>query len=368
MWVLAIVFTLLIPLQQSETAPVELPQPHANGTRTKPPLTYRAKESPSRAPDPEHLKIVWSKSGGDDPLPSVNSLKGIADDLTNVPFSLQDVKSEDGETPPPTAPSRMSLSQVTRAFQQVPTNNRPVPTLSSSTSSPPERQHNFAGQPPQQQNNRPSYVPTYSSPLLSHSPAPGPMAYGQGSPVPGRMVVNGHASPYMHPQPVWVPVQQGPPPPGQTPGSMMRPVPSPFPNQVVAYPGMYGGPPPPMTNGPITQQSNGVHPSQGRGRGGVPMLSPIMAPANAVPPHQGHPGMMYPPSPAMMQPQVGVPGYPPHMQQHPGGNGGVGRGQMRNGYDGMHGHPPPPHPPSTPSQGPPQPLHAYPMSPYRQPW
>lgn len=358
--------TLLITLWQPEAAPITPPQPHANGTWAKPPLTYRAKESSSRAPDPEHLKIVWSKSGGDDPLPSVNSLKGIADDLTNVPFSLQDVKSEDGETPPPIAPSRMSLSEVTRAFQQVPTNSRSVPQLSSSASSPPERQHNFTGQPPpQQQNNRASYGHTYPSPLTSHSPTPGPAVYGQGSPVPGRMVASNHASPYMHPQPMWIPVQQGHPAPGQPPGSMMRPVPSPFPNQVVAYPMMYG-----MTNGPVPQQANGVHPSQGRGRGGVPMLSPIMAPANAVPPHQGHPGMLYPPSPAMMQQQLGIPGYPPHMQQHHGGNGGVGRGQMRNGYDGMHGmhgHPPP-HPPSTPGQGPPQPLHPYPMSPYRQPW
>ena len=217
-------------------------------------------------------------------MPSVNSLEGIADDLTNVPFSLQDVKSEDGETPPPTAPSRMSLSEVTRAFQQVPANNRPGPPLSSSASTPPDRPHNFTGPPPtQQQNNRPTYGPTYSSPLMSHSPAPGQVVYAQGSPVPSRMVVNGHASPYMHPQPVWVPVHQGPAPPGQNPGSMMRHAPSPFPNQVMGYPpgpGMYGGPPP-MTNGPIPQQPNGVHPSQGRGRGNVPMMSPIMGSANA---------------------------------------------------------------------------------------
>jgi serine/arginine repetitive matrix protein 2 len=365
---------LLIILWQPETAPITPPQQHANGTWSKSPLSYRMKESPSRAPDPEHLKIVWSKSETKDPLPSVNSLEGIADDLANVPFSLQDVKSEDGETPPPTAPSRMSLSEVTRAFQRVPASSRPPPPLPSTVSSPPERQHNFTGQPPaQQQTNRPSYGPTYPPPLTSHSPAPGPAVYAQGSPVPSRMVANGHGSPYMHPQAMWVQVQQGPPAPGQAPGSMMRPIPSPFPNQVVTYhPGMYGGPPPPMTNGGIPQQPNGVHPSQGRGRGGMGMLSPIMAPANAVPPpHQAHPGMMYPPSPALMQPQLGAPGYPPHMQQHPGGNGGVGRGQMRNGYDGMHGmhgHPPPPHPPLTPGQGPPQPLHSYPMSPYQQPW
>ena len=59
------------------------------------------KESPARAPDPEHLKAVWSQTPDKAHIQPINSLKGIADDLTSVPFSLQDVKSDGGETPPP---------------------------------------------------------------------------------------------------------------------------------------------------------------------------------------------------------------------------------------------------------------------------
>ena len=80
-----------------------------------------AKESPSRPPDPEHLKAVWSQTANNG-LHPVNSLEGIADDL-QLGFTLQEVKSEDGATPPPSLPpqpSRMSLSDVTRAFQTVP--------------------------------------------------------------------------------------------------------------------------------------------------------------------------------------------------------------------------------------------------------
>ncbi|KXN83574.1 hypothetical protein AN958_01139 [Leucoagaricus sp. SymC.cos] len=78
-----------------------------------------------RAPDPEHLRAVWSQPNKAD-LNPVNSLEGIADDLTSVPFSVLDVKSEDGETPPPALPSttsRMSLHEVTKAFQKVPSSS-----------------------------------------------------------------------------------------------------------------------------------------------------------------------------------------------------------------------------------------------------
>ena len=62
-------------------------------------------DSPARAPDPEHLKAVWSQTSNKAGLHPVNSLEGIADDLTALPFTLQDVKSEDGETPPPSLPT-----------------------------------------------------------------------------------------------------------------------------------------------------------------------------------------------------------------------------------------------------------------------
>ena len=54
----------------------------------KSPKAFAAKESPARAPDPEHLKAVWSQTAAQEALPVVNSLEGIADDLTAVPFTL----------------------------------------------------------------------------------------------------------------------------------------------------------------------------------------------------------------------------------------------------------------------------------------
>ena len=76
------------------------------------------KESPVRQPDPEQLKLLWLQTSEEADVPGVNSLEGIADDLPFVPFTFQEVKSEDGEMPPPTrsngpGPSRMSLHDVT---------------------------------------------------------------------------------------------------------------------------------------------------------------------------------------------------------------------------------------------------------------
>ncbi|KIK98508.1 hypothetical protein PAXRUDRAFT_24167 [Paxillus rubicundulus Ve08.2h10] len=72
---------------------------------SKSPLGFPSKDSPARAPDPEHLKAVWSQATDKEPMAAVNSLEGIADDLTALPFTIQEVKSEDGETPPPTTSS-----------------------------------------------------------------------------------------------------------------------------------------------------------------------------------------------------------------------------------------------------------------------
>jgi len=118
---------------------------------------------------------------------------------------------------------------------------------------------------------------------------------------------------------------------------------SPFPAQVMSYPSpgpsMY---PPPMTNGHnhMSHQPNG--PPQGRGRGGLPIMSPVMSPASPTP----HPNMMYSGSPVVMQPPPGMPGYPPPPGPMPGG-----RGQLRNGFDNVSMLAPstagPPQPPST---------------------
>ncbi|KAJ7919112.1 hypothetical protein B0H13DRAFT_261543 [Mycena leptocephala] len=114
------------------------PPSHHTASWARSSLNISVKESPLRGPDPEHLKAVWSQTSNKAGLHAVNSLEGIADDLTAIPFTLQDVKSEDGGTPPPTtsiASSRMSLHDVTRAFQQVPSSS------SSSSLRPPISPH-----------------------------------------------------------------------------------------------------------------------------------------------------------------------------------------------------------------------------------
>jgi serine/arginine repetitive matrix protein 2 len=268
---------------------------------------------------------------------SVNSLEGIADDLTGLPFTLQDVKSEDGETPPPTssaAPSRMSLHDVTRAFQQVPSSSssaapqRSTPLPPSSGSGPVARPPSFHqySVPPSNPGMRPSYA-TYSSPIMSHSPSP-TLVY-PGSPVPGRMPLNG--SP-MFSQPVWMSL----PPPNQT-HAMMRPVP--YPGQMMSYPppggaSLYAHHPQSNMQNPVSQQTGTP---QGRGRG-MPPMSPAM-------PHAAAPHVpMYPGSPVLMH----VPSVHGHSYMSP-----TGRGQIRNdvpGHSPMQpsGHHPTPHPGYTP--------------------
>ncbi|TFY65789.1 hypothetical protein EVG20_g5289, partial [Dentipellis fragilis] len=268
----------------------EQPSPQPSSTSwTKPSSSSFVKDSPSRVPDPEQLKRLWSQTSPKAEIKGVNSLEAIADDLT-VPFTLQEVKSEDGETPPPVAPhgpSRMSLHDVTRAFQQVPSppagssTQKPTPTPSSLSNSS-NHQSNYPPPSGHAQGMRPAY-PGYPSPMMSHSPAP--VMYPQvmtPSPVAGSVMVNGPSSPYGHP--VWMPVQSSGPP---APGTMMRPIPSPYPTQYMSYPSpggppaMYaaspatmvqGGPPPQVQQGQQKPAPNG----QGRGRG-HPVMSPVMS-------------------------------------------------------------------------------------------
>ncbi|KAF9073850.1 hypothetical protein BDP27DRAFT_1318265 [Rhodocollybia butyracea] len=297
------------------------PPAHHTSPWARSSLGITVKESPVRAPDPEHLKAVWSQTSNQPGLHSVNSLDGITDDLPSVPFTMQDVKSEDGETPPPTtlAPSRMSLHEVTRAFQRVPSSSsigshrptisppsttapvaRPTPTAYSS--------HPPSVQPPNQ-NVRPPYS-YHPSPMMSHSPAPGGM-YSHPNPMPNRMPVNGHTPFY---SPVWmppiVPTQSAQNSPMLRQMAPTYPTPSPFPYHHPS-PGapqhMYAMPPPNMPH----PQQNGT-PNRGRT---VSMMSPAAGPA--IP--------MYPGSPALMPMHAGrgggTPGRNdgplPHHQHHP---------------------------------------------------
>lgn len=278
--------------------PITSPTAHHAATWARSSISIPVKDS-ARGPDPEHLKALWSQTSNKTGSHAVNSLEGIADDLTAIPFTLQDVKSEDGETPPPSVPtavpSRMSLHDVTRAFQQVPSSSASAPSLRPtisppSTTAPVARPPSYAyALPPNPM--RPAYAP-YPSPMLSHSPSPimysHPMA---GSPIPSRMQVNGHAP--MYGPHVWMPL----PPNAQTPVGMMR---SPYPAQMMPYPApgqpqpMYAPPPPPnMQNLQSGPQQNG---SPNRGRGMPPvMMSPVVPHAMSLP----HPGM-YASSPVLM--------------------------------------------------------------------
>lgn len=315
----------------------------------------------SRAPDPEHLKAVWSQSSTKTGLQPVNSLQGITDDLPNVSYSLQDVKSEGEATPPPTLPappSRMSLHDVTKAFQQVPSSsssssnsaNQSQPQSRTTTVSPPSApaparpNYNYAPIPPTSMRPYP-----YASPMMSHSPAPGMYPHPHpmnGSPVPSRMqpAVPAPMSP-MYSQPMWMPMS-GPGPQG--PNMRPIPIPSPYPGQMVPYPPTpYGQPPhaplpPPGPHAPpphpqsaagapnmmpgTPQAQNAAAVAAGRGRG--MMVSPIMGPAHAHP----HPaaGGMYGGSPVMYHPAANH-GY---MPVGPGRGRGAAHGATANAVSG----------------------------------
>lgn len=262
---------------------------------TKSPLSFSTKDSPARAPDPEHLKAVWSQAADKEPASVVNSLEGIADDLTSLPFTIQDVKSEDGETPPPTSsagPSKMSLHDVTRAFQQVPassstSSHRAPPMSPQSVSGPITRPSNFSYPTPIQPSTlpvRPPYT-AFPSTMLVHSPSPNLYPPAATSPIP-RVPVNGPSQVYN--QHVWVPMQSP-----QNPNGTMRPMASPYPTQMMAYPTtntmhpVYG----PSNQNPSTPVNGTVHAR------GMPMMSPVMHPAapTNLPMYGGSPVMMHPP-------------------------------------------------------------------------
>ncbi len=296
------------------------------------------KESPVRQPDPEQLKLLWSQTSEKAGVPGVNSLEGITDDLPSVPFTFQEVKSEDGETPPPTGsngagPSRMSLHDVTRAFQQVPPppagsiagkaspQSPAVSTTSGSARHPPFPLH---AQPMHSTVGGPAYPP-YPSPMLSHSPAP-TLMYPH-SIAPNHMM--GGSSP-QYPQPMWIPVAPAAPG-GQTSGPV-RTLHSPYPAHpsYMSYssPGAYGtsqpGPPPP---GPPNGAQNRP-PRPAAPAGLSPNMSHSRAPAPVSMYHQGSPVLVHPPVmhvqpsyPGTMPAGRGVPMQASHPTPNPHGGG-----------------------------------------------
>ncbi|KAH8100504.1 hypothetical protein BXZ70DRAFT_153696 [Cristinia sonorae] len=354
------------------------------------PRVFSLKDSPSRPPDRDHLKAVWESTSNKADVS--NSLERIGDDMPAVPFSILDVKSDGGETPPPPSsnpPSRMSQHDVTRAFQQVPTSttNGTAPRRAAPAPTAPVPVHVVASQPSRGPQNHsmppPQHIPNsgvrqmyggYPSPLVS-SPSPTivyPMSMTP-SPIPRPMVVNGTPQ-YPH-QPMWVPM---PGPPASTPNGMMRP-PPPYGAQLMPYPhppagmyaphGMQGNVPQPPPNGMQNRPPNGMQ-----------LMSPVMAPAHPHPhPHQHngphphphpHPHPVYAQSPILMHapPAAGGHpvghGYPNANQQPPRGQ------QMRGAYEHtapgmmpyMPAGPPHPLPPTAP------PYTAVPSNSFDRPW
>ncbi|KAI0343950.1 hypothetical protein BDW22DRAFT_1355185 [Trametopsis cervina] len=275
-----------------------------------PSLTWAAqrealKDSPSRPPDPELLKAVWSNTSNKPEGPAVNSLQGFTDDL-NAPLTIQGAKMEDLPTPPPQTAaqaSRMSIMHdITRTFQQVPESSgtphsaslgsQPLPPVSQPLHSTPSSSQRPSQLPPSLPGGMRMSYAGYPSPMMS-SPSP-TLVYPQAmtpSPIPQPMMASGH---YPPPPPMWVPVPNGHP-------GMMRPMASPYGAQLMPYPSagqMY--PHPPNMQGHAMPSSPGV---QGR------MLSPsgTQSQLGQHPMYATSPVMMHA-MPAMSAPNQSYPG------------------------------------------------------------
>jgi serine/arginine repetitive matrix protein 2 len=292
--------------------------------------------------------------------------------MAAIPFTLQDVKSEHGGTPPPASSSSSRIPyDVTRAFQQVPT-----PSSSSSTviaqpsSSSPNAANRLTRQPsygfpsPSVANGSRPLYPVYAAPNMG-TPSPGmmyPVTMAQ-SPLARPVPMNGHSpqhqpqyqpqpQPQVQPQhqaqpqqqyqvaqqyPMWVPVHHT-----GAPGSPMAPVHymhnpyAPAPQGMVyastppagMYQGMYAAPP------PVTHAHAQVAP--------IPQPQPQHQHQPPAPQARGR-GV---PPPVVTQPAPGA--YGPHAHQpYPSPITPGGRGHA--GPSGSHGMSSPRAPPAHPS-------------------
>lgn len=288
---------------------------------------------------------MWSQTSDKTDLPASNSLEGIADDLSALQrFTLQDVKSDGGTPPlpPPVSQMRMSLSEVTKAFQQVPTSSSnstehapPSPPSTSVGATQPTRRPSYGPSSGPNSTMRPMYA-QYPGPMLS-SPSP-TLVYPQMASSPGPRPMQLPGPPQQYGQPMWIPVGPGTGP--STPAGMVRTLSSPYGAPIMAYspsghpPTMY---PPGTPHGympPGHMQQAGPPPGQVRA---MPMMSPMTSHA-AMPMYAGSPVLVH----AQPYPSAMTPGQPPR-----------------------------PLPPGavTPRSGPPPlPYGQVPQSPYHRPW
>ena len=265
---------------------------------------------------------MWSQTSDRDPIPTVNSLKEIADDLPAVPFSIHEAKLDDDGTPPPIAPpARMSASDVTRAFQTVPAGPSGSKVLSHPFSppmshmpslSPPGPKPATIGMQPMTNSSRPLYM-SYSV-AQSHTPSP-TLVYPQLPTHVMQTQIRPPSSPYV--QPMWMPVQNHP---VQHSPQLMRAQPaSPYGAPVVPYQPAQGGlyPPPNGTH----HATQGHHPMPyANGSQRMQLISPVLSAASPV--HAPVPPQ-YSTSPMLVH--VHPPGNAPPTQPYPGPVG-MGRG------------------------------------------
>lgn len=330
---------LMIPYPQfaggsSETTTSTHPTPPW-GKQT---LGFSAKDSPGRSvPDPEHLKAVWSQSTTQPFGNTSNSLKGITDELPSIPFNVQDMKSEDGETPPPTAPAptttRLSLQEVTRAFQQVPDSPAgPSSRPNAYAPAPFVSQAHRLNQPvaitlPPGQPMRPTYAP-YPHAIVGHSPSP-TLMYAPGMPSPithHRMPVNGPSPPVAHG--MWLSTPQ---PPSSQHGTWRPAAPSGTPTMMYPHPGSMATPGQVMPRRMSVISPPNVQAAPTGMYGSIPMDMHARSshpPAMGVPMGPMHMGPMFSPQPGQA-PMYAMPV-------------GAGRGSVvpRPGYEGYPAMPP----------------------------
>lgn len=298
----------------SVTAPANTVMATAAGGKAS--TTTSPSREKARLPDPDFLKAVWSHVPEKSNVPTSNSLKNIADDLNAVPFTLQEVKSDDGTgTPPPVAasatPSKMSLSDVTRAFQQVPTQSHGSASSTPPAAPPPagpqitrRPSYGYVQQPPGHVPGRPPVpYPSYPPPVMG-SPAPTVVYPSNMAPSPAMrpMQLGGQPGPYQHA--VWVPAGNMHPP--GTSNGIGRGLPGGYPTQMLAYPTTPGVMQPVYHPSQLAMMHVPQTPDDlGRGRG-MPLVSPVMPNSAFAAPS---PVLVH--APGYAPPPMGTPGRPP---------------------------------------------------------
>ncbi|KAG8885431.1 hypothetical protein FRB97_001154 [Tulasnella sp. 331] len=142
------------PSSHSASTLLTPPSVHATAAWSNPAVTYSVNPVATEVGS-ERIKAMWDQAahdGSNTENSLKNSLKGIADEAPTIPLSIQDMKSDDGDSkrdvrgsPSSSSPStqtdppapRRSLLDIHRAFQVVPPANKTTPSYQTPDSYPP---------------------------------------------------------------------------------------------------------------------------------------------------------------------------------------------------------------------------------------